>query len=209
MARQRKAKGPQTIPLISPSAAAARPGPAKPLLEIPEDEQWRLINQSGILNSASIETMTSVEAAATQDSTEVPSLSDDIFNAVLLIIPFSSILLLMEILIRQQYGKTASMEAIMDRMVPGVPILSIFIFYTVRYKQHRRIQTLLFTISVLVGSRMLYLIDNASWLVNMKQCPALATIWIYTIVQLDLELAVVSLLTVGAFVWWKDLKILR
>jgi len=136
-------------------------------------------------------------------------LGDEIFNAMLLIIPFSGILLLMEILIRQQYGKETPMEVVLDRMVPGVPILSLFIFYTTRYKSYRRLQTLIFIISVGVGSRMLWLLNNASWLVNMRQCPPLATVWIYTVLQLDLELAVGSLVVVGGFVWWKDLKILQ
>lgn len=136
-------------------------------------------------------------------------MGDEIFNAMLLIIPFSGILLLMEILIRQQYGKETPMEVVLDRMVPGVPILSLFIFYTTRYKSYRRLQTLIFIISVGVGSRMLWLLNNASWLVNMRQCPPLATVWIYTVLQLDLELAVGSLVVVGGFVWWKDLKILQ
>ncbi|KDR83834.1 hypothetical protein GALMADRAFT_236245 [Galerina marginata CBS 339.88] len=139
---------------------------------------------------------------------EVTPLSDELFNSVLLIIPFSSLLLLMEILIRHQYGKEASLDAIMDRMTPGVPILSIFIFYTTRYKQDRKMQLLLLAISVLVGSRMLWLLNNASWLVNMRQCPPLATVWIYTVVQLDLVAAVAGLLAVGGFVWWNGLKIL-
>jgi len=45
-------------------------------------------------------------------------------------------------------------------------------------------------------------------LLTSFQCPPLATIWIYTIVQLDLGPAVLNLLVVGGFAWWKDLKII-
>lgn len=84
-------------------------------------------------------------------------------------------------------------------------------------------QLFLFALSILVGTRMLYLINWGSWLVNMRQvyhccvggsityasqCPALATIWVYTVVQLDLLPAVVALSAVGGYVWWKDLRIL-
>ncbi|KAF9482480.1 hypothetical protein BDN70DRAFT_875041 [Pholiota conissans] len=207
MTRRRASKDPQTIPLAPPSATATRSTHAKPLVEISEDEQWRLINQSGILKTSALKS----EIAGQQE--EELSLSDEIFNAVLLIIPFSAILLLMEVLIRHQYSKEASLEVITERMVSGVPILSLFIFYilhpALRYKQSRRMQALLAVLSITVGSRMLYLLDNASFLVNMKQCPPLATVWIYTIMQLDLELAVGSLICVGGFVWWKDLRILR
>lgn len=96
----------------------------------------------------------------------------------------------------------------------------------IRYKQDRRLQMLLFVLSTLVGSRMLYLWDNASFLVIMKQvntlfggctghssvraqCPPLITIWIYTVVQLDLGAAVLSLSLVGCFVWWQDIRVFR
>ncbi|KAF8192508.1 hypothetical protein BJ912DRAFT_1057867 [Pholiota molesta] len=193
-----------------PSATSPRPAPAKPLIEIPEDEKWRLINQTGILKSAALNSEPSTESLqgpALEE--ETLSTGDEIFNAILLIIPFSAILLLMEVLIRHQYGKEATMEVIMDRMGSGVPILSLFIFYTLRYKHTRRMQAILFALSLVVGSRMLYLLDNASWLVNMKQGPPLATVWIYTVMQLDLALAVGSLVCVAGFVWWKDIILLR
>ncbi len=60
---------------------------AKPLIEIPEQEQWRIIKQTGILDAAKLRDQRVVEEI---------SLGDEIFNAVLLIIPFSSLLLLME-----------------------------------------------------------------------------------------------------------------
>jgi len=227
MARQRKVRS-ASIPLVPPSQASYRPRPSKPLIEISDDETRRLINQSGILDSQpaalespSVMTLRPGEVVP-EVLAEATPLSDEIFNAILLIMPFSAILLLMEMylyvlsdvayfsnccsgsLIRQQYGKTASFEIIMDRMIPGVPSMflahavyprqtyarSPFFFYILqcvikgsciqrsspsslypatRYKQDRRMQALLFAISFTVGSRMIFLLNNASWLVNMKQ----------------------------------------
>jgi hypothetical protein len=63
--------------------------PQRPLIEIPEEEQWRVIKQTGILDAAKLQDQ--------QDAAEErTSLGDEIFNAVLLIVPFSSLLLLME-----------------------------------------------------------------------------------------------------------------
>jgi len=93
-----------------------------------------------------------------------------------------------------------------------------------RYKHHRRMQYFLFILSCVVGSRLIYQYKRASWLVNMKQvihqspnlhvvlnihfqCPPLVTVWIYTILQLDLGPAVLSLFTVASFVWWKGIEI--
>ena|SRR5438270_13210067 len=65
------------------------PVPEKPLIDIPEAEQWRLIKQTGILDAAN-------RGRKETFVQEPVSLWDEIFNAVLLIIPFSSLLLLME-----------------------------------------------------------------------------------------------------------------
>jgi len=210
MARQRKAasKVDSEVPLTSPLKMSPRAKPDKPLIDITEDEQWRLINQSGILQNPTLVQESRVESTVDVEEEEI-SLCDEIFNAVMLIMPFSSLLLLMEILIHHQYGKIASFEILTDRMLSGVPILSLFIFYTNRHKRDRRMQLLLFIISIAIGSRMIYQFNHASWLVNMKECPPLATIWIYTIIQLELIPAFLNLVVVGVFVWWKDLKILQ
>ncbi|KIK06781.1 hypothetical protein K443DRAFT_2908 [Laccaria amethystina LaAM-08-1] len=199
----------------------SKPTESTPLIKLSEDEQWRLINQTGVLKSLSKEGDLSNPAISADD--EPTPFGDEVFNSLLLIIPFSFLLLMMEILILHQYGKNASLSAIMDRMIPGVPILSIFIFYSedgstilvhidiqflaIRYKQRRRMQFFLFLLSTLVGSRMIYIINHASWLTNLQQCPPLATIWIYTIVQLDLGPAVAALTMTAGFVWWKGLKL--
>jgi len=58
-------------------------------LVIPEDEQWRLINESGLLGKIGDDT-------PKLSTEEVPPASDDIFDAVFLIIPFSFLLLIMD-----------------------------------------------------------------------------------------------------------------
>ncbi len=109
-------------------------------LDIPEDEQWRLIQESGVLNQIPLEkppggsTAFHPPPADVQD--EDSSLSDEIFNAILYIIPFSFCLLMMEMyasppikgmftdrtsLIHHQYGKQPGLKVLVDRMVSGVP----------------------------------------------------------------------------------------
>ena len=97
MARQRRvaSKADSEVPLTSPLKMSPRPKPDKPLIDITEDEQWRLINQSGILRNPALVQESRVESTVDVEDEE-NFLGDEIFNAVLLIIPFSSLLLLME-----------------------------------------------------------------------------------------------------------------
>jgi hypothetical protein len=60
-------------------------------LVIPDDEQWRLVKESGLLNT--------IDAASPKLSTEEPdeyALVDEAFDAALLVIPFSFLLFMMD-----------------------------------------------------------------------------------------------------------------
>lgn len=70
-------------------AKAKTPEPAQSL-EIPEEEQWRLINETGILKQAI--PRPNIPTTAQED---LP-LAEEIFGAVTLIIPFSFLLLLFD-----------------------------------------------------------------------------------------------------------------
>ncbi|KAH0587474.1 hypothetical protein H2248_006257 [Termitomyces sp. 'cryptogamus'] len=188
------------------------------MTDIPEEEQWRLINKSGVLKK-----LKTAPEPRMEDMKTLDPLAEEILNATLYIIPISFLLLLMEMcvfivvlsqlliamssLIHFQYGKHPTLNTLVDRMVPGVPIISLFVFYTTRYKSYRKTQVFLFFLGIFSGSRMLYLLNRGSWLVNMKQCPPLATAWVYAIVQLELSPAVVSLGVVGIYVWWQGLSL--
>lgn len=59
----------------------------------------------------------------TEVEDETP-LADEIFNAVVYIIPFSFLLFMMDILVHRQYGRTATYKDIADRLGPGIPSTS-------------------------------------------------------------------------------------
>ncbi|OCH93590.1 hypothetical protein OBBRIDRAFT_724594 [Obba rivulosa] len=192
MARNRKAKSQKPESLESTQN-----------LEVSEEDQWRIIKDSGILNKLPQPPRPPEESAEERDL----ELGEEIFNASLLIIPMSFLLLLMEILVHYQYGRKPTYQALAERMFSGVPIISIFVFYTNRYKSYRQMQAVLFVLSIVVGARFIWMINHANWRVVMKQCPPLATLWIYSILQLDLGPATLGLLFVGIFTWVTGLKL--
>lgn len=81
MARNRKAK-PETLS-----------GPT-PNLEISEEEQWRLINETGILKKPI--PRSSAATMEVEKEEDVTPLAEEIFNSVILIVPFSFLLLMFE-----------------------------------------------------------------------------------------------------------------
>ena len=76
--------------------------PPSSKFEVPEDEQWRLIRESGILKRASetpsfVETKSDqiIHAEAIEDDDEEWPLAEEIFAATTIAIPMSFLLLLM------------------------------------------------------------------------------------------------------------------
>ncbi|KAK0469931.1 uncharacterized protein EV420DRAFT_1497560 [Desarmillaria tabescens] len=179
-----------------PSVSAVQ----EPILS--KEEKWRLMQES---DHPQVPDGPGVDEIEEQDS----PLAEEIFNAITMIVPFSFLLLMMEILIRHQYGKHPGLDVLVERMVSNVPILALLIFYTMRYKEHRRLQIGLFLASVGIGCRVTYLLSRGSLYVNIRQIPPLCTLWIYAIVQLELGPALLNLATVAAYVWWNSLKLLR
>ncbi|KAH8830842.1 hypothetical protein DL96DRAFT_1594518 [Flagelloscypha sp. PMI_526] len=156
--------------------------------EIPEDEQRRLIEGSGLLGKL-----------AQIPEGVLPPHIEELCYAIYYIIPFSFLLLTMEVLVHYQYGRNPDLAALTNRMLPGVP--------TLRYQRRRATQILFFFVSVGFGSRLIWMINKANWIANMQQGPPLATIWIFAIVVLDLGPACLSLILTGLYVRYAGLKL--
>ncbi|KAK7696645.1 hypothetical protein QCA50_001303 [Cerrena zonata] len=152
-----------------PSKQKAPTEPQEPLVDIPEMEQWRIIQESGILNKIKKDDDKPASTKEDDEEGKLSPLAEEIFSAINLIIPICFVLLMMDILIHYQYGRHPTYGVLLERMVPSVPILSVFIFYTSRYKFTRQMQAFLFVLSLGTGTRLIWLINTASWITNMKQ----------------------------------------
>lgn len=69
-------------------------------INIPEDEQWRLIKESGVLEKLRPSEVagSSNKALISREETseEMLSLGEEIFSAIIMIVPFTFLLLMME-----------------------------------------------------------------------------------------------------------------
>ncbi|KAI9001165.1 hypothetical protein BD414DRAFT_473821 [Trametes punicea] len=187
--------------------AAAAAASKSTAIDIPEEEQWRIVNETGILKQVTSSTKKEQAREDEEEDYEISPLADEIFRALYLVIPMSFMLLLMEILVHYQYGRKPSYVTLRDRMLSGVPIIAVFVFYTNRYKRDRRMQIGLFWLSCISGTRMIWLLNRGNWLTVMKQSPPIATAWIYAIIQLDLGPAVLSLIAAATYTWYMGFKL--
>jgi len=163
--------------------------------DIPENEKWRLIHESGVLKA---------EASKGLDS----DLESPIFDTILFVIPFSFLYLMMDMLVHMQYGQHPSTRDYVQRLSTAVPVLFLLVYNINHRKSWRRVQLGLFVASLLLGMRLVWIVNHAPWYVIIKQGPPLATLWVYAIAVLDLTGAVTSLALVGVWLWWFGMKLL-
>lgn len=84
--------------------------------EIPEDEQWRIIEESGLLKKIPREKYNSPSSTTTPPAQDEQDLDDElcsplcneIFNSILYLIPFSSLYIMMEVYVRLSIANFAA-----------------------------------------------------------------------------------------------------
>jgi hypothetical protein len=138
MARQRKGqRAASDTKSPEKSSPSTNERTQQPLIEISEEEQWRLINETGILKKIP-QTEQQPSSAKGNDETEKNTgVGEDILDTVFYLVPFSFLLMMMEMYVRYtsvrvyspsihsvihyQYNEKPTVPIILDRMIPGVP----------------------------------------------------------------------------------------
>ncbi|WWD17110.1 hypothetical protein CI109_101547 [Kwoniella shandongensis] len=199
-AGRNKTKEPSiAIPLVHPSTI--RSTDAKPLLSIPNPtlhEAYDYDLESDL-----------PEGIADFDALRQPGISleealddqreDEIFNTLILTIPFSFLYILLDILVHLQYSHRPGWEVLTKHLMTAIP--------TNRHPNHFVTTSFLMAASIVSGCRLIWLVNKASWSLTTEQAPPMGTLWILTIVQLPLNRAVIALLAVGGWVWYSGMKI--
>jgi len=62
-------------------------------------------------------------------------------------------------------------------------------------------QVIFFATSVAAGCYLIHVTNSAGYLAVMKQAPPLGCLWVWSVIELDLPWAVLSLVGAGYFLW--------
>ncbi len=88
-------------------------------------------------------------------------------------------------------------HATSPRLIPGLPL---------QYQSFLR-QAIFFTTSVYAGCYLIHITNTAGYMAVMKQAPALGCLWVWSVIELELPWAVLSLTGAGTFLWQKGYSI--
>ncbi|KAH9816380.1 hypothetical protein DFH28DRAFT_965123 [Melampsora americana] len=205
------------------------------LFDISQSDQIKLIEQTGILSRIPMskptktkrdsqkpllefakhelpkETTESDESSTEQEEEEedtLPLWVDRAFDTFLWTIPFCTVFICLDVAIHAQYGQEVSFNTELKRLTNVAPSLILLIHFTLHYPKHLFTRFTLLCLSAIGGSYMVFVMNKYSYLLVMKQTPALGTLWIYSVVRMDLIDAVLSLGLVAGWCWFKTLSLM-
>jgi len=197
--------------------------------DIPDDEKWRIIEQSGLLKRAPQQANPTKPASSSskkpkgkgkdkdresddndeaQGFEELKDEDDDftweehVFQAVFFSLPFSVLYGTFVLLVNMQYRQDYLWSEIVLGSLKMFPVLLVIIYPTNRFKSSLVMQAIMTLAGMFCGSYLLYITSKASMYGTMLQTPGLATLWVYIIVQLDLAWALGGLAIIAVYYYW-------
>ncbi|KAA1078908.1 hypothetical protein PGTUg99_019632 [Puccinia graminis f. sp. tritici] len=139
-----------------------------------------------------------------QDS--LPLWVDRAFDTFLWSIPFMTVFVCLDVAIHAQYGQPVTIRSELGRMANVYPSALFLIHYSLHYHEQVLANLLLFGLSTVGGSYMVYIMNRLSYLLVMRRVPPLGALWIYAVVRMHLSHAVLSLILVALWAWIMNLS---
>jgi len=137
----------------------------------------------------------------------LPLWVDRAFDTFLWSVPFTTVFVCLDVAIHAQYGQPMTVRSELVRVANVYPSAVFLIHYTLHYHHHLLATLLLFGLSAIGGSYMIYIMNKLSYLLVMRRVPSLGALWIFAVVRLHLSHALLSLLLVALWVWIMDLSL--
>ncbi|KIR36508.1 hypothetical protein I352_01458 [Cryptococcus deuterogattii MMRL2647] len=200
-----KSSAQPTIPLVHPSTLPKPTAP--PLLNVPPPgtipDGAKVHTVSSTKEIERLQQQLEEERAEDEDEEDEEHArqeegDDVIFNTLIMAVPFTFLYLMLDILVHLQYSHRPGWYLLGEHVLKALP--------TNAYPTHPLTNSFLMSASILAGCRLIWLVNKASWSTVTAQAPPMGTLWIFTIVQLPLGRALLTLMFVGGWFWYSGLK---
>ncbi|KAI9223635.1 hypothetical protein BC828DRAFT_375427 [Blastocladiella britannica] len=178
--------------------------PVKPLLnfdkseadndldDIPDDDKWRMVEESGILKKLDL-----------SEHQKPVALSVVATASLFFTVPLFLLMIMFEVLVGQQFSEDKDfVQLCRDKVTTALPALFVVVFLVHRFANTNIVQYGMLLASIVLGSRMMQLVLGTHTYGEMMSVPGIAVAWIYFIAQMQLLLACLSLVPVMGSVGW-------
>ncbi|KAL8703533.1 MAG: hypothetical protein Q9201_003290 [Fulgogasparrea decipioides] len=208
-AQVRQQQSPSDIPLAQPKKQAAK---GKTLLEIAEERQ--LLQKSNTGNTAS-PSFTTTRINPDGSITEVPDPSSPTSTPYLDTVLYTTSLTLLHftltLLVHHQYATERPhlfplfLESTVFSPAPSLILLLVALLHP--QASQPLLQVVFAGMAIVAGSWLVKATNDDPYLAVMKKAPALGTLWVWAVVELRWDIALVCLMVTGALGWWKGYSV--
>lgn len=112
----------------------------------------------------------------------------------------------LDVLVFSQYRQDIQWGQITKRTATILPVL-FFLIYTVRTETAERFprikQAFFFVVALVAGTHLITVGNTKDYYAVMKRAPPIGTLWLWSVVEMDLGLAFASVVIDFGYMWWK------
>ncbi|KAL2020809.1 hypothetical protein VTK56DRAFT_7902 [Thermocarpiscus australiensis] len=221
MARRRKDQSPSTIKLKQPDRSAPT---EKTLLQLAEerglfDQAKR--RQDALEEKAARTTASRPSENEEHNEQELPPAVERVLDTLLWAISLTMLHFTLDVLVQHQYSMDRVVwPKVLSRTGQALLVFAMLVYVLhphasspsllpglpSRYQSVLR-QAIFLITSVCAGCYLIYVTNTFGYLAVMKQAPSLGVLWVWSVIELELPWAVLSLAGTGAFLWQRGYSI--
>ena len=111
----------------------------------------------------------------------------------------------LDVLVHNQYRQEIGWDLIFQRTLTTFPLLLVLLYLLYRFSPGSTsiwIQALFFGLSVGSGCYLIYSSNELAYFAVMQMAPPLGTLWVWSVIEMRLPVALSSLGVVGTYFWW-------
>ncbi|KAI9360795.1 hypothetical protein DFJ73DRAFT_814999 [Zopfochytrium polystomum] len=199
---------PRTARNRARSQSEAKKGsPSKPMVELSEAEQRRLIKESGVLHKIRDHRKSVATTNSMDDDSDYDDDDDDggdiptWLQTVLVVAPLSVLHIVLSYAVHLQFGfaDQFTLSTVVSSTGPFTIAFTFLVVLSTHWKAHIATQLILATASVAAGVTLIKLTESQETFGVTLRTPGLAVVWVYTVIQMRLGIAAGSLLVPAVY----------
>ncbi|KAL1841563.1 hypothetical protein VTJ49DRAFT_6936 [Mycothermus thermophilus] len=219
MARRRK-ESPSNIKLKQPD----RSGPTeKTLLQLAEERGLfaQAQNKKEIGKKHAITKDKESKTNGDDDEEGLPPTAERVLETILWSMSLAMLHFTLDVLVHHQYSVHAIVwSAVCRRFAQALLVFALLVYFlhphpanpglipglSSKYQTYVR-QTLFFTTGTFAGCYLIHITNTYGYMAVMKQAPPIGCLWVWSIIELELPWAVLSLAGAAGFLWQRGYSI--
>jgi hypothetical protein len=140
--------------------------------------------------------------------------AERIMETALYSLSLATLHLMFDALVQHQYAMEVSWPSIFTRAILAVVVFSLLVYVfhphysspvllpilPQKYQEHLR-QAIFFGTGISAGCYLIYITNEFSYIAVLKRAPPLGCLWVWSVLELNLPLAVASVACAGGYFW--------